>query len=331
MATGTGADPLGIVASVRPMLATAGPLPATDAGWAYEMKWDGVRAIAGIRDGVVRLWSRSGRDITVSYPELQGLAAAAPGGLTALDGEIVAFAGNPWPSFAALQQRMHVASPAQARLLAASQPVCYLAFDLLLRDGAWLLAEPYRRRRALLDELAPRGDSWQVPPAFTGESGARVLAVSAAHHLEGVVAKRLDSRYEPGRRTAGWIKIKNLRRQEVVIGGWKPGGGGRAGLIGSLLVGVHDPAGLQYAGHVGTGFTEQALRMLGGLLAPLRTQTSPFAAPLPPDHARGAVWVLPRLVAEVTFAQWTPSGRLRAGVYQGLRTDKDPADVIREP
>jgi bifunctional non-homologous end joining protein LigD len=324
-------DLLSAAAELRPMLATAGSLPVSDAGWAYEMKWDGVRAIAGISDGQVRLWSRAGRDITVSYPELQGLGQAVQPGLTVLDGEIVAFAGNAWPSFSALQQRMHVASAAQARLLATQMPVCYLAFDLLMAGNMRLLGEPYQRRRARLDELGVDGGSWQTPPAFTGESGADVLAVSAAHHLEGIVAKRLDSRYEPGRRSSSWIKVKNIRRQEVVIGGWKPGAGGRAGLIGSLLVGVHDAAGLQYAGHVGTGYTEQTLRMLGGLLAPLRRPTSPFAERLPADHARGAVWVEPRLVAEVSFAQWTPSGRLRAAVYQGLRTDKDPLEVMREP
>jgi bifunctional non-homologous end joining protein LigD len=324
-------DLLTAASQLRPMLATAGPLPRSDAGWAYEMKWDGVRAIAGISGGQVRLWSRMGRDITVSYPELQGLGGTLGAELTVLDGEIVAFAGQAWPSFAALQQRMHVAHAGQARLLAAQVPVCYLAFDLLQAGNVPLLGEPYQRRRALLEELGANGRSWQTPPAFTGESGTDVLAVSAAHHLEGIVAKRLDSRYEPGRRSASWIKVKNIRRQEVVIGGWKPGAGGRAGLIGSLLVGVHDAAGLQYAGHVGTGYTEQTLRMLGELLTPLRRPVSPFAERLPPEHARGAIWVEPRLVAEVSFGQWTPSGRLRAAVYQGLRQDKDPRHVVREP
>jgi bifunctional non-homologous end joining protein LigD len=155
--------------------------------------------------------------------------------------------------------------------------------------------------------------------------------VSQQHDLEGVVAKRLDSRYEPGKRTGSWRKVKNMRRQEAVIGGWRPGKGNRSGQIGSLLVGVQEPGGLAYAGHVGTGFTDRALRLLTEQLAPLRRDTSPFAAPLPTDHARDAVWAQPVLVAEVAFTGWTRAGRMRAPSYQGLRNDKDPADVIREP
>jgi len=150
------------------------------------------------------------------------------------------------------------------------------------------------------------------------------------HGLEGIVAKRLASRYEPGKRTGSWRKIKNVRRQEVVVGGWKPGEGNRAGQIGSLLIGVHDPAGLAYAGHVGTGFSQQTLRTLGELLAPLRRATPPFASPVPPEHARPAVWVEPAVVIEVGFAGWTRAGRMRAPTYRGLRPDKDPAGVVRE-
>jgi bifunctional non-homologous end joining protein LigD len=171
-----------------------------------------------------------------------------------------------------------------------------------------------------------------VPPSFTGESGADIQAVSRQQHLEGVMAKRLTSRYEPGRRTTAWRKIKNTHRQEVVIGGWKPGEGGRAGWIGSLMVGVHDDDGaLVYSGHVGTGFTQQTLKLLGERLAPLRRETSPFADTVPPEDSRFARWVEPELVAEVEFARWTKSGRLRAPAYKGLRPDKDPAEVVREP
>jgi bifunctional non-homologous end joining protein LigD len=155
--------------------------------------------------------------------------------------------------------------------------------------------------------------------------------VSRQHDLEGVVAKRLDSRYEPGKRTGSWRKVKNTRRQEAVIGGWRPGKGNRTGQIGSLLVGVQEPDGLAYAGHVGTGFTDRTLRLLTERLAPLRRDTSPFAVSLPADHARDAVWAEPVLVAEVSFTGWTRAGRMRAPSYQGLRSDKDPADVIREP
>ena len=319
------------------MLATAGDLPPDPAGWAFEMKWDGVRALAFIDGPDVRLWGRSGREITPAYPELQGLAGAvqSAAGVTraVLDGEIVAFAGQQWPSFEALQPRIHVSSPAQARLLAAENPVSYLAFDVLCLDGRPLLDAPYTQRRALLDgELALAGRHWQVPPSFTTEvTGADLLAVAKQHGLEGVVAKRLTSRYDPGKRSPAWRKIKNVRRQEAVVGGWKPGEGVRAGQIGSLLIGVHGPDGLHYAGHVGTGFTQQMLAMLGRRLFPLRQETSPFTTPVPREHARAAVWAEPRLVVEVAFGGWTSAGIMRAASYKGLRTDKDPADVVREP
>ncbi|HUJ04774.1 MAG TPA: non-homologous end-joining DNA ligase [Streptosporangiaceae bacterium] len=314
----------------RPMLAISGGLPADDRAWAYEMKWDGLRAIATVERGAVTLTSRSGRDITAGYPELAGLAGAVAPHRVVLDGEIVAFGGGTWPSFEALQQRMNIA-PAQVRQRAAEVPVSYLAFDLLCLDGTPLLDQPYQRRRDQLEALGIDGRHWQTPPAFVGLPGAEVRDLSARNGLEGIMAKRLASRYEAGRRSSAWRKIKNVRRQEFVVGGWRPGEGGRAGLIGSLLIGVQGPEGLVYAGHVGTGFSDQALRMLTARLDRLRRPTSPFGASVPAEHARGAVWVEPELVVEVEFAEWTSSGRLRAPSYQGLRTDKDPAEVVREP
>ena len=315
---------------VRPMLATAGAMPRAGAGWAYELKWDGVRASAYLAAGrLPRLASRTGRDITAAYPELNGLGAAAGRRQLVLDGEIAAFDGGR-PSFEALQQRMHVTSAAQAARLAGQVPVVYLVFDLLHLDGRDLAELPYLRRRELLDSLRLSGQYWQTPPAFTDAAGADVLAAAAAAGLEGVVAKRLDAPYRPGARSADWIKVKNTFRQEVVVGGVNPGKGGRAGQIGSLLAGVQTAAGLAYAGRVGTGFTEQTLGLLHQRLTPLRRATSPFATPVPPQHARGAIWVEPVLVIEVEFARWTQAGRLRAAAYQGLRPDKDPAEVIRE-
>jgi bifunctional non-homologous end joining protein LigD len=316
---------------LRPMLATAGTLPARDAGWAYEMKWDGLRALAFLDGDAVRLVSRTGRDISHAYPELGRMAAAVGVSQAVLDGEIVAFGDGEWPDFEALQQRMNISSAAQARLLVGEVPVSFLAFDLLWLDGKPQVDLPYARRREALDDLRISGGNWQAPPSFMSERGADVQAVSKQHELEGIMAKRLQSRYEPGRRSQSWLKIKNIRRQEVVIGGWKPGEGGRAGGIGSLLVGVHDAGGLIYCGHVGTGFTQQTLGMLARRLEPLQRGTSPFAATVLVEDARSARWVEPELVAEIAFGSWTRSGRLRAPSYKGLRDDKDPAEVVREP
>ena len=318
-------------AGVRPMLAVTGPVPRDQENWALEMKWDGVRALAYIERGQVRLVSRTERDITVAYPELAALGPATPHKQLLLDGEIVVFGDEGWPEFEALQPRMHVTSAAQAAMLAGQTPVTYLIFDLLQLDGRPLLDLPYADRRTLLDELALTGPYWQTPPSFPGEDFAAVQGVSLEHHLEGVVAKRLDSVYAPGVRTDHWRKIKNVRRQEAVVAGYKPGQGNRTGQVGSLLIGVHDESGLIYAGHVGTGFTVETLRLLGDRLRPLRRADSPFDGPVPPEYARPAVWVEPRLVIEVTFDRWTRAGRMRAPVYKGLRDDIDPATVIREP
>jgi bifunctional non-homologous end joining protein LigD len=248
-----------------------------------------------------------------------------------LDGEIAVFGDEGWPKFEAIQPRMHVSSPSQAAMLAGQTPVMYLVFDLLQLDGRPLFDLEYSGRRALLEELGLSGRYWQTPPSFPGEDFAEVRAVSVAHGGEGVMAKRLDSRYLPGARTDDWRKIKNTRRQEAVVAGYKPGKGNRAGLVGSLIIGVNDVSGLIYAGHVGTGFTAETLRMLGGRLGPLLRADSPFAGPVPPEYARTAVWVEPRLVVDVTFDSWTKEGRMRLPVYKGLRDDIVPEEVIREP
>jgi bifunctional non-homologous end joining protein LigD len=313
---------------LEPMLARAGELPGDDRRWAYEIKWDGVRAIAYSQPGRLELHSRNLNDITGSYPELRRLNRALSSHSAILDGEIVAFGEDHRPSFAALQHRMHVSAPAQAARLAKNTPVTYVIFDLLWLDGHSLMGLPYSERRERLAALKLTGASWQTPEHLVG-SGREVLKASAAQGLEGVVAKRLDSTYEPGRRASAWVKVKNFKRQEFVIGGWLPGKGGRAARIGALLVGVHEHTGaLAYAGRVGTGFTEQELDRLAGLLAGLERDGSPFSAgPAPP---RGAVFCDPTLVAEVEFTEWTRTGSLRHPSYKGLRDDKPAEQVVRE-
>jgi bifunctional non-homologous end joining protein LigD len=256
--------------------------------------------------------------------------SAASGGQALLDGEVVAFTDGR-PDFEALQPRMHVASADAAHRLSSLIPVSYLAFDVLQASGVRLTALPYLERREILNTLISNGPRWLAPPHFPGPDLDAVRAASVANGLEGVVAKRLDSVYEPGARPGSWLKVKNQLRQEVVVAGWKPGQGNRTGLVGSLLVGVHSVSGaLLYAGHVGTGFSDSTLRMLTRRLAALRRPDSPFDGPVPAEYARPAVWVQPRLVVEVTFDRWTRAGRMRAPAYRGLRDDKDPADVVRE-
>jgi bifunctional non-homologous end joining protein LigD len=321
---------LPLPAELIPMLASPGTPPVRDlADWAVEMKWDGVRALALIEAGRLRLVSRTGKDVTATYPEVSALGRAVKHKQVLLDGEIVVLTGGR-ADFEALQPRMHVSSPTQALRLAEQTPVTYLIFDVLQLDGRPLTALPYAERREILESIIPNGGGWLSPPTFPGEDLEAVRAASVANGLEGVVVKRLDSPYEPGSRSRNWIKLKNLLMQEVVIAGWKPGKGNRTGQIGSLLIGLHDDGELVYCGHVGTGFTDATLRMLGQRLAPLRRPDSPFDGPVPAEHARGAVWVEPRLVAEVAFDSWTRAGRMRAPSYRGLRDDKDPADVVRE-
>ncbi|MGY1643126.1 non-homologous end-joining DNA ligase [Geodermatophilus sp. SYSU D00703] len=312
-----------------PMLATLGELPpaAQDARWGYEFKWDGVRAVSVVQDGALTLWARSGTEITVRYPELGRLPAALVGHDAVLDGEVVALDEQGRPDFGALQGRMHRTGPEVLRLAAAA-PVTYLVFDLLAWDGERLLDLPYAQRRERLDALGIGGQCWVGTPWFRG-GGAAVLAASRENGLEGVVAKRLDSPYRPGLRGPDWRKVKNVRTQAVVVGGWRPGQGRRAGGVGSLLVGLHDDEGrFVYAGHVGTGFTAQALRDLAELVTP--RSTSPFAGDLPREVSRDARWVEPDLVGEVAFAVWTADGRMRHPSWRGLRDDLAPEDVVEE-
>lgn len=312
---------------LAPMLARSGSLPADQDRWAFEIKWDGVRALAFCAGGRVQLRSRNGRQITAQYPELRGLAEALGTTEAILDGEVVAFGDDGRPSFQVLQRRMHVSGEAQVRRLAAASPVAYVAFDCLWRDGHPLLGEPYERRREALEALGLAGEHVQVPRHHVGD-GTALLEATRRSGLEGVIVKRLGSPYVPGRRSADWVKVKNVRRASVVIGGWLPGEGGRSGRIGALCVGFHENGELRYAGRVGTGFSDAELDRVGALLAPLAAEATPFTGRQPP---RTAHWVRPEFVAEVEFAEWTQTRTLRAPSYKGLRDDIDAADVGFDP
>lgn len=316
---------------LRPMKAIAGELPRDDEdGWGFEIKWDGMRAITFISPGVLRLQSSNLIDITKRFPELAPVAEHLDGHDVILDGEIVAFDDEGRPSFGRLQGRMHIASAAEARDRSRTTPASYVLFDLLHLDGNDTMSLPYADRRRLLEDLIEPGACWQVPSYRRGD-GQALLDAADARGLEGVVAKRLDSRYEPGRRSPAWRKTKVRRRQEFVVGGWHGGEGGRAGRIGSLLLGYFEDGGLRYAGKVGTGFTSAELTRLDGVLRPLARDSSPFDEPPPRVVARVAHWVEPVVVAEVEYGEWTSDGVLRHPSYLGQRVDKDAREVTKDP
>jgi bifunctional non-homologous end joining protein LigD len=313
---------------IVPMLARASSdLPKPERGWSFEVKWDGVRAIAYVQPGRLRLESRNLNDITAAYPEVRGLVSELGMHEAVFDGEIVAFDDRGRPSFERLQRRMHVTSSTSIRRLVSSMPVVYAIFDLLHLDGHSLMELPYRQRRERLDELGLGGPAWRVPGVHADE-GERLLKATEAQGLEGLIAKRLDSRYEAGRRTGAWLKIKHTRRQELVIGGWIPGEGRRTNRIGALLMGYRRDGAFVYAGRVGTGFTERTLAQLTERLEPLRRPGTPFDSG--PRLPRESVFVQPCLVAEIEFREWTGEGVMRAPSFKGLREDKSPEDVELE-
>jgi bifunctional non-homologous end joining protein LigD len=301
---------------VAPMLATAGKAFDIDDedDWAFEMKWDGYRAVAVCDGPDVTLFSRTGKDMTDTYPEVADALAARDLSDTVLDGEVVALSPDGTPSFSRLQQ--------------GTRPINYLLFDVLSHDGEALKNATYLERRDVLRDLdLDDGKTLRMPLAFDG-SLEDAVASSQELGVEGVVAKRRDSRYRSGTRSSSWIKIKNQQMQEAVIVGWRPGKGSRSGSVGSLLLALPDGDGWRYIGRVGTGFTDRVVVDLTERLKASERKTPPLDVPR--DVAREARWVSPKLVGEVTYGEWTPDGHLRHPVWRGLRPDKKPAEVTLE-
>lgn len=309
------------------MKAESGEL-TTQAGWGAEIKWDGMRLQLHVGTDQVWAYSGSGREVSASFPELEALTETV-GTEAILDAEAVVFDGDR-PSFALLQHRIHNRRPTATLL--AEKPVVVIIFDLLELDGNSLLDLPYRDRRRLLLDVLDEGPSWRIP-THSEDGGAELLALAKQRDLEGVVLKRLDSPYRPGRRSADWIKVKIRKRQEFVVGGWVEGSGGLAGSIGSLIVGVYDqpaaqqPVGsLTPAGSVGSGLTDAERRALSEALVP---GPNPFNSEVP---ALGGVphWVEPTVVVEVEYSLWSSGDYLWHPVYRGRRIDKQPTEVVRE-
>lgn len=305
------------------MLATAGPVP-TGAGWAFEFAWDGIRSLALVDPDRVRLLSASERSIGAGYPELDVLAERASGRRLLLDGKIVALDIYGRPNLGKLQRRMNLNRPSDG--VQRRVPVAYYVFDLLRLDDVSTLGLPFAERRALLEELDLAGGPVVVPPCFADVDGAAVLETASQYGLPGVIAKRANSGYHPGRRSRSWIETTVRRAQEVLIGGWTVG---KRDSLGSLLVGVPTECGLRYVGSVGSGMTESSREELLDRFGELEQPECPFAGETPqPD--RPPRWVAPALLGEVTYRGWTPHGRLSYPAWNGLRPGKHPA-AVRSP
>ncbi|HJT04496.1 MAG TPA: non-homologous end-joining DNA ligase [Pseudonocardiaceae bacterium] len=304
---------------VRPMLPVAGSVPEQP-GWAFEFSWDGIRALARTQPAGMELFSVRHRNITAAYPEL---AAFTPGRRMLLDGKIVALDSCGRPSFSQLQRRMNVQRPTS--LVQRRAPVTYYVFDLLSLDGQCTAELPYRRRRELLAELGWPDGPVVAPPCFLNTDGQTVLDTAAQHGLHAVIAKRIESTYQPGR-SRHWVQTTLRQTQEVIIGGWLPERR-RAASIGALLVGVPTEGGLRYVGQVGTGFTEATRRDLRDRLAGLAVPASPFTDLMPSEVDRVVHWVAPQLLGEVSYRQWTAHGRLGHPTWRGLRPAKHVAAI----
>ncbi|BAD57787.1 non-homologous end-joining DNA ligase [Nocardia farcinica] len=310
-----------------PMLATAGRPPEDPRGWAFEMKWDGMRAVADAADGQCLLYSRNGKQVAGSFPEIVEAVAAAVGPhRVVLDGEIIAPEGaRGAPSFSRLQRRMHVRAPTPQ--LIREVPVLYMLFDLLALDGHATVRLPYTERRDLLARLDIARPPLQLSPSWTDVDPAELAAAATDNGLEGLVAKRLDSVYQPGERSRAWLKMPFRRTTEAVIAGWLPGNGPFQKSFGSLVLGAHDAQGrLVHIGNVGTGWKQSERTRLRQRLDEIARPDSPFDVPAPRPVAALAHWVSPELVADIEYREATAEG-LRHPSWRGLRIDKDPAEI----
>lgn len=302
------------------MLATRGDHVPTGAEWVHEVKWDGIRALVDVADGV-RVWSRSGRDLSLAFPELAELGEVADDLL--LDGEIVALGDGGVPSLGGLADRIHITDARKAKRLAAARPVTFLAFDVLRHDGRDLDRLPWRERRAVLEGIGLDDVSWQVPATY--DDGPSLLAAAEVQGLEGIVSKRVTGRYQWGARSRDWLKFPIRPTGSFVVGGYRHETDSLHRL-GAVLVGQPTPHGLEYRGRVGSGIAGKAGRALADLLEPLVRADNPFLN-VPRIDAHGTVWVDPVLVVDVQYLRVTPDGRLRQPSYRGVRTDLTPDDL----
>ncbi|NUS53192.1 MAG: DNA ligase [Nocardioidaceae bacterium] len=306
---------------MRPMLASKGSHVPTGSAWVHEVKWDGVRVLAEVADGRLRLWSRNENEITAAYPELRGLADLGRDVL--LDGELVAFTDGV-PRFSAIADRMHVRNVRRAQELSRVNPVTLLVFDLLRLDGEDVMGRPLSERRALLESLGVQGPSWQVPATYG--DGRMLLDATEQQGLEGIVSKKLSSRYHPGRRTESWLKFPHRHTGSYVVGGWRLETDSDT-RIGAVLVGAPTGEGLAYRGRVGSGIAGRTGQRLLEVLGPLAADASPFCDEVPKVDALGTTWVRPEVVVEVASLGLTPGLRLRQPSYLGTRADLAPADL----
>ncbi|MGN6368095.1 MAG: non-homologous end-joining DNA ligase [Phycisphaerae bacterium] len=325
---------------VEPMMALlAGAVPGHSHEWAFEFKWDGIRALSFFDGrGGLKILSRNGNDATFRYPELAGLGKGLGGRSVILDGEIIAVDREGRPSFPTLAKRMHVTRAEAVERMAREVPVQYVLFDCLWLDGEDLRGLGFSERRERLESLkGVLPEAYRLSPVRVGR-GADMLAVATERGLEGIVAKRLTSVYEAGERSGAWLKIKIVQRQEMVVGGWVPevSGSGevRRDQVGSLVLGYYDGEGrLRHAGSVGTGFTEESSREMVKRLRKLETGENPFGVELAVGRwgrKKATRWVRPEVVVEVEYRRWPEGGMMHQTAFKGVREDKKARDVVRE-